>query len=382
MSSQLLENFWIIVITTCVILVLIIGFITLLILSNRRLRQQHKFIKRVLNTTSAFILILNEAGEIIHYNKAYESLVGNKLGEIEKAFLKPYMLKDDENISKPESLHRFEKNITTNDGQLRIISWSQGKIKDIHGNLQLIFTGIDITEEKNAYEKLRISQKQLRALAAELSISEERERRKIAGELHDRIGPSLSLVKIKLGELREDSFSTESDQIISHIEQLISQTIQDTRTLIFEISPPILQELGFTAAVNWLAEKISKEHNINVVVESKNKIASAMNDINIILYRAVRELLINIVKHSKARKATILIRRENNHLYLKIDDDGIGFKGTKRGGEGDYLKGFGLFNIKESIIHHGGVFNIDSKPDFGTYAEIKVPLLKVQEHEN
>jgi len=382
MSSQLLENFWIIVITTCVILVLIIGFITLLILSNRRLRQQHKFIKRVLNTTSAFILILNEAGEIIHYNKAYESLVGNKLGEIEKAFLKPYMLKDDENISKPESLHRFEKNITTNDGQQRIISWSQGKIKDIHGNLQLIFTGIDITEEKNAYEKLRISQKQLRALAAELSISEERERRKIAGELHDRIGPSLSLVKIKLGELREDSFSTESDQIISHIEQLISQTIQDTRTLIFEISPPILQELGFTAAVNWLAEKISKEHNINVVVESKNKIASAMNDINIILYRAVRELLINIVKHSKARKATILIRRENNHLYLKIDDDGIGFKGTKRGGEGDYLKGFGLFNIKESIIHHGGVFNIDSKPDFGTYAEIKVPLLKVQEHEN
>lgn len=379
MSSQLLQNLLIIIVITCLILVLIIGFIALLIASNRRLRQEHKFTKRVLNTTSAFILILDEEGKIIHCNKAYELLVGNNIGKFENRFIE-HTLQHEENISETESLRRFEKEIITNDGHKRTISWSQGKIEDIHGNVQLIFTGIDITEQKNAYEKLRISQRQLRALAAELSLSEERERRKIAGELHDRIGPALSMIKIKLGELREDYFSTGSSEIVDQIGQLITQTIQDTRTLIFEISPPILHELGFAAAVNWLAEKMSKEHNIEVEVKSGKKIVSPADDMNIILYRAVRELLINIVKHSKAHKATIFIQRENNDLYLKIDDDGIGFKSAGGDSEGDYLKGFGLFNIKESIIHQGGNFMIDSKPNVGTYAEIRVPLFKTQKH--
>ncbi len=120
----------------------------------------------------------------------------------------------------------------------------------------------DITERKASEEKIRVYEEQLRSLASELTLLEERERRRIANDLHDHIGQNLALSKIKLGELRA-SVSSSLVKPLHEIHGLIEQTIQYTRSLTFELSPPILYELGFEAAVEWLAEQIQEKHGIS-----------------------------------------------------------------------------------------------------------------------
>jgi PAS domain S-box-containing protein len=377
----------IIIVVTAVILVLIISLLVNVLLASRRLRKEHEFTSKVLDTTSAFILVLNSEGRVLDCNKRYHMLTGLKPGDVFKSSAEtPPLVNGKDDFSESRVLNQFEERLTGRDGQVRTILWSKGSIKDIHGEVQWILTGIDVTKQKEAYEKLRLHRTQLRALSSELSLSEERERRRIAGELHDRIGSYLAMVKLKIGELQQDLSSSELAKVVDQLDQLISQTIQDTRTLIFEISPPILQELGFVAAIKWLAEKTSKEHEIKVSVVNSPKNPLVVGEkMRVILYRAVRELLINVVKHSRASAANISIITDNSHLCVNIEDNGIGFNNLTTDNDNDmrnYSGGFGLFNIKENIVHHKGYFTIESQKSGGTLARIKVPLQEIIDKQN
>ncbi|MBM4137620.1 MAG: PAS domain S-box protein, partial [Nitrospira sp.] len=116
----------------------------------------------------------------------------------------------------------------------------------------------DITESKEAEEKLQIYQEHLRALASKLLLAEESERKRIATDIHDNIGQILTFSKIKLGALKELATSPSLVRVINEIRELTDQAIKYTRSLTFELSPPILYELGFEAAIEWLGEQIIK----------------------------------------------------------------------------------------------------------------------------
>ena len=120
----------------------------------------------------------------------------------------------------------------------------------------------DITAEKQAEKEIRTYQAQLRSVASELSLTEERERRRLATDLHDHVGQILALAQIKLGAIRESASSTHLVEPMDEVRRLIEQTIQYTRSLTFELSPPILYDLGFEAAVEWLAELIQEQQGI------------------------------------------------------------------------------------------------------------------------
>ncbi|MDF9407164.1 MAG: Oxygen sensor histidine kinase NreB [Pelotomaculum sp. PtaB.Bin013] len=237
-----------------------------------------------------------------------------------------------------------------------------------------IFEKHDITERKTAEMKVKAYEIKLRSLAAKLSLAEERERRRIALDIHDHIGQSLAVAKMELGALRELMPNATLKRNVDEIETLIKKTIQYTRSLTFEISPPILYELGFEAAVQWLGEQIIEKHGIRFNFRDDGQSKPMDDEIRVILYTAVREILMNIIKHAKARRALVSIQKQGKNLIIVIEDDGSGFDISKRGFNLSKIGGFGLFSVRERLVHMGGNMEIKSKHNMGTIVTMEAPL--------
>jgi len=235
--------------------------------------------------------------------------------------------------------------------------------------------GLDITEREQAEQKLLDYQSQLKSLASQLTLAEERERRRIAIELHDRIGQSLAIAKVKLDGMRHSVSPTGSGKVLEEVSSLLVQAIADVRSLTFELSSPILHELGFEAAVAaWLAEEIEQKYGIvtELVVDRKQKPLD--DDIRTFLFRDVRELLINVVKHSQATKVKVSIRRVGNQINIGVEDNGIGFIPADVTAKAVRNGGFGLFSIQERLEELGGCLEIMSEPGRGCKIMMKAPL--------
>ena len=233
----------------------------------------------------------------------------------------------------------------------------------------------DITAHKETEKKLLSHQQQLRSLASELSLAEERERRRIATYLHDHIGHSLAMCKIKLGALRESLPPLHHDGYLDEINGIIEQAIQCTRSLTAELSPPVLYEMGLVAAVEWLAESVSEQHRIQITVKNTRQIKKLNDNLQILLFQAARELLTNIAKHSQAQKVEIYIwRYKENNIKIEVKDDGVGFDTSHLLSNTTKNGGFGLFNIRERLNHLGGHCDIQSQPGCGTRVTLITPL--------
>ncbi len=231
----------------------------------------------------------------------------------------------------------------------------------------------DITEQKQADREIRTYQEQLRSVASELSLTEERERRRLATDLHDHVGQILALAQIKLGAIRESASSTSLVEPMDEIRRLIEQTIQYTRSLTFELSPPILYDLGFEAAVEWLAELMQDQHGVAIRVQADRSTKPLDDELRVLLFQTVRELLLNVIKHANARHIKVMLARENSTLQVKMEDDGLG-QGVSSEFPIDGPFGFGFFSIRERLKYLGGHLNVESEPGWGTRVTLGVPL--------
>jgi len=232
-----------------------------------------------------------------------------------------------------------------------------------------------IAERKKAEEKLFAYQVQLKSLASELTLTEECERRRIATELHDRISQLLVISKVKLESLRELVQPKEVAGAMDEIRDSLAQTIQNTRSLTFDLSSPILYELGFEAAVaEWLDEHIREKHGIETEFVDDGQPKPLDDDISVLLFRDIRELLINVVKHAQAQKVKVVVRRVDDEICINVEDDGVGFNVSEITSIATKKRGFGLFSIRERLEQLGGRLEIDSKPGSGTRVTVIAPL--------
>lgn len=238
-----------------------------------------------------------------------------------------------------------------------------------------IWTFRDITERKQTEHKILEYQKHLKHLAARLMLAEERERRRIAGEIHDEISQTLAIVNIKLDTLRSSPPFEASAAEIAEISSSVEKVIQETRTLTFELSNPLLYELGLEAAVaEWLSEQVQEKHGIATEFQDDGKAKPLDDDVKIMLFRNARELLINCIKHAKAGVVRVGIRRTNGSIEVVVEDNGIGLDPAEvRLTAGKKAK-FGLFSVRESLENSGGHFIIESKPGAGCKAIMTAPL--------
>jgi PAS domain S-box-containing protein len=232
----------------------------------------------------------------------------------------------------------------------------------------------EIAERKRAEKKLLISQNQLRSLASELSLAEERLRRKIATDVHDHVGQNLAISKIKLESLRESTSSPKLVKSLDEIRELVAQTIESTRTLTFDLSPPVLYELGFEAAVEWLVRQTRERHKLSAQFKDDGRPKPLDSNIRVLLFQAVRELLVNVAKHAQAAGVKVSTRRAGNRIRISVEDDGVGLDTSEMSSRSHDMGGFGLFSIRERLGHVGGSLKVSSRKGRGTRVTLVAPL--------
>jgi signal transduction histidine kinase len=240
----------------------------------------------------------------------------------------------------------------------------------------------DIIERKHSEQKLLQYQEELRSLATELALSEERERRKIAQALHDRIGQVLSLINIKVGALLESASSKDLVKSLQDIRNLVSDSVAQTRSLTFDLSPPILYELGFEAALEWLAEYIQQQYGVEVSVACREKEIPLSTEWRVTLFKAIRELLVNVGKHAKARTAHVSVEKKQDTIIASVVDTGIGMDPARALRARPAADGFGLFSIRERLGFMGGRVELSSKRGHGTRVALFVPIKKLKRNQN
>ena len=233
----------------------------------------------------------------------------------------------------------------------------------------------DVSERKKTEQELKRYQKRLKALASQLTLAQENERRHIAIQLHDHIGQTLAFSRIQVARAKKYAAEGKLATILDEISQSLLTTIQDTKGLIFDLSPPLLNEIGLASAIsNWLEDQVGKKNSIRVnFVYSGNEL-SLKNDIRSLLFRNVRELLFNIIKHAQATEVIVSLVNNEKELVIIVQDDGIGFEYDDKTNLVGIDSGFGLFSVKQQIEGLGGELEIVSKPGKGCKAILTVPM--------
>jgi signal transduction histidine kinase len=231
-----------------------------------------------------------------------------------------------------------------------------------------------IEEGRLKQQKLLKYQHRLESLSMQLSLSEERERSRIAGELHDQVTQDLIVAKMRLGTLVTQLDNAKTMTTIEQIEMSLDKALKDIRSLTFQLRPPILANAGLVPALSWLCKEFSQDFGLDISLKEDQQPKELVYEIRAIIFQTVRELLLNVVKHAQATHVRVTIDQAGNELCITVSDDGVGIDTTSNACESGLQGGFGLFQTRQKIESLGGSFCIGMLPDKGTRVTISVPI--------
>lgn len=217
-------------------------------------------------------------------------------------------------------------------------------------------------------------QERLRSLASELSLAEERERRRIATEIHDNLSQTLAFAKMQLAALRHRPEAEAIGPELQRLQEAIDSAVADSRSVTFELSPPILYTMGLEAAVEWVGRQAQERHGVQFHFETDQQPKPLRDEVRTILFQAVREIFNNMGKHAQARNAWARLCASDGMLWVEIEDDGVGFDPAAVEWRPERTSGFGLFNMQERLEHLGGQVLIHSAPGQGAKFTLTAPL--------
>jgi PAS domain S-box-containing protein len=307
----------------------------------------------------------------------------------EKSYLELFQLKNTRSVKSKIEIS-FLNNSSFNDVEIELRLWNKRVIwlsasgfstfdKD---GIFFGFRGVcyDITKRKQTEFELKKSikqikkyQRKLKELNTELILAEEKERRRIAENLHDSLGQTLSLAYIKLSSIMNEEAGLKMKNTLQETSGLLNKAIIESRVLTYDLSPPVLYELGLIPAFKWKLEQIEEKHNIKTILAGESQQISIKKEFNIFLYRIVAELLNNVIKHAKADLIELEVKKEKGFYYITVCDNGVGFK--KRKPKKATMKGgFGLLSITERLENIKGNLEIKSDPLKGTKAIVRIPV--------
>jgi PAS domain S-box-containing protein len=266
----------------------------------------------------------------------------------------------------------FENTVLTNSGEERLIAWHNTVLTDENGEVTgTLSSGEDITDRKLAEEKLLHYQGRLKSLASELTLTEERLRRSIAADLHDMISQSLAMSKAKMGALSESVSDEQTKSVLAEISDSLGETLGQSRSLTSRLSYPTLGLLGLGKAVaKWLADEVQAKHGIETEFEDDEQAGSLNEDVQAVLFRGVRELLTNVIKHADANNVRVSIQRAEDQVRVCVEDDGRGFCPPEPGEAGG---GYGMLSVREALERLGGRLETESRPGRGCRATMIAP---------
>jgi PAS domain S-box-containing protein len=257
-------------------------------------------------------------------------------------------------------------------------------------------TTLDITDRKVAESRLqelnrtlerRIAERtavaehralQLQRLAGELSRVEEHERRRLARVLHDHLQQLLVGAKFSISMLRGQVHDDGLRQSLTQVNDLLNDSITASRSLTVELSPPILSQGNLAAALHWLAQWMEEKHELVTEIRAADEANPQDDSTRNLLFQAVRELLLNVVKHAGVKRAIVETHlTDDGHVRITVADTGVGFDPARIGRGHDPLTGYGLFNLQERLSLLGGRLLIDSAPGAGARVTLLAPVQPV-----
>jgi PAS domain S-box-containing protein len=235
--------------------------------------------------------------------------------------------------------------------------------------LQCIQITIRDMTERQAY------QRRLQSLSSRLLFLEERQRRSFAQMLDDHIGQNLMYVKMRLDMLRSQTREPAVLESAADLSRIIDELSTEAHTLTYELSPPLLYEIGLDAALEWLCEHFHTRYSLPCSFEGAGHAKKLEIDERIVLFQSAREILFNVVKHAKADSVVVACTSGDQWVKVAIRDDGAGFDPLMVKSAGGR---FGLFNVKERLHNAGGEMRIESRLSGGTTVTLELPVKALQ----
>lgn len=347
--------------------------------AERELRERETMLSTLLNAPFEIIMLLNRDGTVLSINesganrfdKTPEAMIGRNIYE----FMEGEVLQQRKSYG--EEVFRTGMPIQFYDEREgNYLDNSVYPVFDTVGEkvVNIAIFASDITERKKAEIQILDYQKRLKALANELTLAEEKIRKQIAVDLHDHVGQLLASIRMQLARIIDLAGDGEIANMMNNISLALVKAIQATRAAIFDLSPPQLNEIGlYAAAHDWIKEQIEKKHSIKTRITGEEEEYDLKENTRFLLFRSIKELMTNAVKHAKANQITLAMKRKEDFLEINVEDDGVGFNYNS-----DLLRlrsdVYGLFSIQERITDLGGSIEVDSVIGKGTKVKLVMPL--------
>ena len=342
------------------------------------LRESEEKSRTLLNATRDAVALIDRQGRFRAVNETFARWLNRPVDDLVGLGLYEVMSQDlvDRRLARLDLMFESGQPVQFQDEEDgRFLDIYLYPVKDHLGRTQMgaVFTR-DVTARTKAQQEVQVYQDKLRALTAELSVAEEKERRRLAVDLHDSVGQLLAAAQIKAAGLRmrlnDSELADELDDVLS----LIDLASAETRSLTCEIHPPSLYDLGLEVALDEFLEHIGHEHHLAVRLEDDGQPKPMDQDAKTAVFRIVRELIFNVVKHAKARELTVSLKRVNGRLWVEVADDGVGLDTTQMYRPDPKKKSFGLLSVKERLAYLGGELKIYSSLNQGTKVVVQAPL--------
>jgi PAS domain S-box-containing protein len=334
---------------------------------------------------------MDEKGVWTYVNDRLCDMVGYSRDEMIGRPISEFLDREDQHIYEEQMTERrkgsfksYEITGVRKDDRRIFTLVSPQPIYDEKGQFRGSFAVItDISALKKTEEALRESEGRLRVLSFQLLTAQERERSRISRELHDELGQALAVLKLRLRFL-EKHLATDQEKLKEECEQsiqYIDQVIEEVRRLSRDLSPSILEDLGFSSALQWLINNFSKNNNLSITLQKDDVDMDRLfsQDSQIIIYRIFQEAFTNIERHSQASRASVSIKKAEKGIHISVEDNGSGFDITQTLKSEVARQGMGLATMRERAKMLGGSLEIVSEEGKGTRIDVDLPLGKNQE---
>ena len=277
---------------------------------------------------------------------------------------------------------RDEHRLRRADGVYRWFLVGAVPVRDNSGRITQWFgAATDVHDQRTAMETLeeRVEERtrQVRHLARRLTMAEQQERRRISRILHDDLQQMLYGMQMKISLLQKEAESGDREPLAEEtakLNELFGRAITTTRQLTVDLSPPVLKGEGLADALAWLRMHVQELYGLDVELQAAHAFYIEEEDLRVLLFQIVRELLFNVVKHAGTDRATVALRdgEEEGHLVIEVVDRGKGF--DVETADGDREGSFGLFSVHERLQLIGGRMEVDSAPGAGTRVVVHAPV--------
>jgi PAS domain S-box-containing protein len=353
----------------------------------------------LLAQTHDAVVVWRMGGGIIYWNHGAEELYGWKVGEAAGQPIHQLL-----SSALPHSEEEFHRQLVesgrwqgeirqaTKDGHTVIVESRMVTMTEEYGGILVLETNRDVTERQAIHEKvcrlaeeledrvkdrtkeLLQSQTLLRQLASELTIAEQRERRRIATDLHDYLAQLLVCARLKVTQVRGRVEDPEIEGCLGESDDILQQALTYTRSLVAQLTPMALHEFGLAAALKWLADQMRQQYRLSVQVEVPSGLSVPLpEDQAVLIFQSIRELLINVAKHARVDQAEVRMEQRDGRLVIAVIDEGLGSDAVTPQPSMHSSK-FGLFSIGERMRALGGTFEFRSTHGKGTTATLSLPL--------